>query len=113
MAFTLAKAERLAELRGDYRAKRWDERGLHPYSVEWGRIFAFEVALPELGNMRWSDPEGLDPVAMRRRARVIAEIEFRDQIIEERRREGAESRVGVDRDVGGGDPGVGAGPAGG
>lgn len=108
MAFTFAKAERLAELRGDYRAKRWDSRGLHPYSVEWGRILAFEVALPELGNERWIDPERpVDPVSLRLRARALAEIEFREAIINERR-QSEEDRTSVAGGPGDGEPGDGA-----
>ena len=76
-AFSFAKAARTAELRGDYRAKRFDSRGLHPYSVEWGRVLACENVEPSLADERL-DGRDLDPVTMRNRASREAERDFED-----------------------------------
>jgi hypothetical protein len=45
--YTLAKGERLGELRGR-RPRTIDERGLHPLSLEVGRILALQEMLPDL-----------------------------------------------------------------
>ncbi len=51
-AYGLARGERLAEIRGDRRVKRFDSRGLHPYSEAWGRILSLEGLDPELAALR-------------------------------------------------------------
>jgi hypothetical protein len=45
--YTLAKGERLGELRGR-RPRTIDERGLHPLSLEVGRILALQDLVPDL-----------------------------------------------------------------
>jgi hypothetical protein len=72
-AYGLAKGERRGELSGK-RAKRFDGRGLHPYSLVWGRIRALEEMLPTLILAE------ADPVVMARVAAKDAEAEFREQI---------------------------------
>jgi hypothetical protein len=46
-AWALAKGQRLAELRGR-RSRTFDERGLHPLSLEVGRIYALQEIEPVL-----------------------------------------------------------------
>jgi len=78
-AYHLAKGERLGELRGR-RVKLLDERGMHPYSMAWGRIFACESLLPGLVAARLSEPP-TDPVHLRRVAQRDAESAFREQLL--------------------------------
>jgi hypothetical protein len=76
MAFSFAKAERIGELNGS-RVKAFDGRGLHPYSVEWGRILACEALYPDLAQSRFPEgEEALDMVTMRRRAHAEAYEEW-------------------------------------
>lgn len=74
IAYSTAKAARLAELRGDRRVKSFDGRGVHVYSQEWGRIFACEDLMPSLGHFRYEDD--VDPLTLRRHAERDAEAEF-------------------------------------
>lgn len=46
-AYKLAYGERLAQLRGK-QVKRFDDRGLHPYSEQWGRVTLAESFLEHL-----------------------------------------------------------------
>jgi hypothetical protein len=78
-AYMLARGERYGEMSGK-RAKRFDERGLHPYSLAWGRIYALEDLHPELRGARLSDPM-CDPVSLRRIAQEDAEGAFRDELL--------------------------------
>lgn len=71
-AFSLAKATRKRELEGKRTVKTFDARGLHPLSVEWGRILALEELEPSLA-MRRSDESVAD---LRRRAEHAACVEF-------------------------------------
>lgn len=73
-AYYLAKGERIGELRGR-RVKLLDDRGMHPYSVAWGRVYALEALRPELQSARLSDPP-VDPVQLRRVAQRDAEGAF-------------------------------------
>jgi len=77
-AFVIAKGARHAELRGDRRIKPFDPRGLHLYSVEWGRALACEQLLPELEGVRGLSV--LDPVTMRALAAREAEEDFLDDV---------------------------------
>lgn len=75
-AWMHAKGARTRELRGDRRVKTFDSRGLHPYSVEWGRILALEALLPDLEQRRATGDVLFDPVSMRHHAEREAEQEF-------------------------------------
>jgi hypothetical protein len=72
MLYSLARGERLGELNGR-RSRLIDERGLHPFSLEVGRIFALQDMYPQLEELEFNH---LD---MRRAAQVDAE---RDHDIE-------------------------------
>ena len=78
--YHLAKGERLGELRGR-RVKLLDARGLHPYSLAWGRVLALEKQHPGLSAARLSDPP-TDPVRLRRVAQRDAERAFYDELVE-------------------------------
>lgn len=78
-AFMLARGERLSELRGGRRPRSFDDRGLHPYTLAWGRIWAYEVLIPALAEARLSDPM-CDPVTLRRIAKTDAEGAFYDEL---------------------------------
>lgn len=74
-AYREAKAARSRELRGR-RGKSFDDRGLHPYSVEVGRVQAIEAALDDV-----IPPEALlDPLALWRAGRDDAEADFADDV---------------------------------
>ena len=75
-AYTLAKGARTAELRGDRRVKGFDQRGLHLYSAEWGRVFACEELFPQLEQLRAAGEKAMDPVIMRSWAQREAEDDF-------------------------------------
>lgn len=88
-AWVFAKGARAAELRGDRRAKLLDTRGLHPYSLAWGQVFACEELDPSLAARRDAGGHGwlvigqepaalgpLDPVSMRSIAARAAEQAF-------------------------------------
>jgi hypothetical protein len=80
MAWSFCKSERLGELRGS-RVKSFDGRGLHPYSIEWGRILACEVIFPELGYARYDGGVKVDMVTMRSLAHAEAYDEWlREQL---------------------------------
>lgn len=79
-AWNLAKADRSRELRGDRSVKAFDARGLHPYSVEWGRILTYESMLPELADVRACSHPPLDWITMRRMAARDAERDFAEQV---------------------------------
>lgn len=83
MAYTIAKAERSAELAGGKRPPRFDGRGLHPYSLEWGRILTFEVMLPELAYLRFTGDEvrSCDPLSLRWDAHDDATREYAAAIL--------------------------------
>ena len=68
-AYKYAKGERAAELRDEY-VRRYDGRGLHPFSVECGRIEALQDAEPVLREA------GFDPRLFRAEAREDARDEF-------------------------------------
>jgi hypothetical protein len=76
--YMLAKGERSGELRGR-RVKLLDDRGLHLYSLAWGRALACEHLLPALQRARLSDPAA-DPVSLRRMAQRDAERAFYDEV---------------------------------
>ena len=71
-AFKLAYTERMNELRGVH-VKRWDSRGLHPYSVVWGQIIALENG----------EAQTIGPVKMREIARASADLDHHKQQHEE------------------------------
>lgn len=75
-AWLAAKGARLAEMRGDRRVKRFNTQGLHPYSVEWGRVLACEALLPELTALRETGDYDLTPVTMSNHAAREGEREF-------------------------------------
>lgn len=76
-AYRLARAERLAELRGGRRPSRFDERGLHEYSLLVGQCQALEVVDDTLAAV------ALDPVELRHEARADADREFRLELVED------------------------------
>lgn len=82
-AYRLARAERLAELHGT-RYRKYDERGVHVYSAEWGRIYGCEVLLPELADFRAITSEFVGPIGLRQAACDEAEREFALIILRER-----------------------------
>lgn len=86
-AFLLAKSQRLAEIRADRRTKRFDARGLHPVSVEWGKVFACENLLPGLTELRDVGGDPCDPVSLDRLAQEAARVAFVEELAE--RGEGA------------------------
>ncbi len=75
-ARSLARAERLHELRGGHRPRTFDDRGLHPYSVEWGRVWALQELVGEL-----AADAPTDPVALRRAAREDAIQAFKAELL--------------------------------
>lgn len=75
LAWSHARADRARELRGDRTVRRFDPRGLHPYSLEWGQVLACEALLPGLSGLRDLGPQ-VDPVTMRRLAATEAEQDF-------------------------------------
>lgn len=85
-AFSLARAERLHQLRGTY-SKRFDGAGLHPYSLAWGEVMACESVFPELSVLRLTGETSCDPVSMRSVASADAERQFAREIINEARGE--------------------------
>jgi hypothetical protein len=72
-AHRLAKSERLSELKGRH-LRRFDGQGLHPFSVEVGRLLALRELFPELAEV------DLDPVTLRLKAQVDANSEFADEL---------------------------------
>lgn len=68
-AYRLAHASRTADLY--FRpVKRFDSRGVHPFSEECGRIAELQQLMPELRNA------GFDPVLLRREAEKDATEQF-------------------------------------
>jgi hypothetical protein len=78
-AYQFARSERLLELR-DKRPRLLDDRGLHPYSLEVGRIMALRELEPALAEVQF------DPIELRRLARQDAAKQFADEVFEERLR---------------------------
>jgi hypothetical protein len=76
-AYKLAKAERLTELRGDRRPARFDERGLHVYSLLCGQCQAYEAVDDALQAV------AIDPLLLSREARRDADREFRLELVED------------------------------
>jgi|1186.fasta_scaffold125459_3 hypothetical protein len=74
----LVRGERLGELRGQH-SRTFDQRGLHPGSVEIGRIHMCVDLFPELGYLEFSHIE------LRRDARREAELLFEAEILSRRR----------------------------
>lgn len=106
MAWSLAKAERIAELNGS-RSKTFDTRGLHPYSVEWGRILAFEVLMPELAHARYEgQSQQIDMVTMRKLAHQEGYDEWVREQVERALAEGQPVSRKVQHDCGGRAPGT-------
>jgi hypothetical protein len=77
-AAAIAEAEALARMRGEF-PKRFDTRGIHPWSEEWGRIHALEDLHPELAEARG----GEHPVSMRQKAEAAARRRFAEQLLAE------------------------------
>jgi hypothetical protein len=73
-AYTLARNERLNEMRGKH-VKRFDAMGLHPESEAWGQVHMAENLDPTLAAVGCA-PEGLREVA-----RLDAEGEYHQQIL--------------------------------
>jgi hypothetical protein len=65
----------MGELRGT-RIKRFDDRGLHPESIVWGKIEALHELDADLAEL------GADPVLFRIEAQREAEAMFRAEILE-------------------------------
>ena len=74
-AWMYARGERLGELRGK-RVQRFDPQGVHPYSLEWGRIMAYEVLDLSLMELRFCGEPNLTPISMKKLAYEDAEEEF-------------------------------------
>lgn len=74
-AYTLARAERLNEMRGKY-VRRFDAMGIHPESEAWGHIHLAENLDETLAAV------GCAPEALRQAAREDAEAEFRAEIVQ-------------------------------
>jgi hypothetical protein len=74
-AWSVARGARSAELHGQY-VKSRDARGLHPYSVEVGRVLALQELEPALS------AAGFDPVLMRREAESDAYDGFVRELME-------------------------------
>jgi hypothetical protein len=74
-AYAVAKGERAAVLRGRYLKSR-DDRGMHPFSHECGRIAALEGLEPALALA------GFNPVELRRAAEADAYDEFVNDLME-------------------------------
>ena len=80
-AYVVARGERAAEIRGDRRAKRFDGRGLHPYSVAWGYVLACESFAPELAELRdLGGDVACEPVTLRAAAHREAEEGFEYEV---------------------------------
>lgn len=68
-AYKLAYAARTADL--NFRpVKRYDSRGVHPFSEECGRIAELQQLMPELSHA------GFDPVQLRRGAEEDAQAAY-------------------------------------
>lgn len=87
-AWSLARGERLAELEGKY-LKRFDGRGLHPYSQLWGQVFACETLLPALAELRDTGDHRCEAYSLREAARREADAIYAARIIEEAQKEAA------------------------
>jgi hypothetical protein len=72
-AWSLARGERLQRLRGD-RIRSFDDRGLHPFSLEVGRIQALQELVPELREAEF------DPRALRADAEQVAVREHEEEV---------------------------------
>lgn len=78
-AYKLAYGERMAALRGK-RTKSYDDRGLHPYSEQWGRITLSEsFVLSETG---WAPPDA-SPTAIKNMAQHDAYSDFISELRKE------------------------------
>jgi hypothetical protein len=75
-AWRIARGRRLGQLRGPS-SQSYDARGIHPYSEQWGWVFACELLCPWLTQVR----EGCDPHVLRKAAQADAEREFAEEII--------------------------------
>lgn len=67
--YALARGERLGELNGR-RSRLIDERGLHPLSVEVGRVMALQELIPELEELEFNH------MKLRRAAQHEAELQY-------------------------------------
>lgn len=83
MAYKHIKAQRAAQLRG-HLWRKYDQQGMHSYTAEWGRIFACEVLLPELAELRAEVGGFMGPVAMRHEAEADAAEEYVQELLRER-----------------------------
>lgn len=72
-AWSLARGERLQRLRGD-RIRTFDDRGLHPFSLEVGRIQALQEIVPELREAEF------DPRSLRADAERAAALEYEEEV---------------------------------
>jgi hypothetical protein len=76
-AWSLCKAERLRELRDERGVRRFDPRGLHPFSYAWGYVEALRDVLDVPVGAAYENPWEL-----RDAARAEADSEFRAEIAE-------------------------------
>ena len=72
-AYSVAKAERLKTLHGDY-LRGFDGRGVHVFSEECGRIAQLEAMEPDLACA------GFSPPVFRAAAHADADEEYADEI---------------------------------
>lgn len=95
-AWQLAYGERMNELRDDRRARLLDERGLHPYSVVWGKIIYLEQQQElavELDDSYSYEAGTALPSELRDAARAAASRDYRDEILK-----GDEDAEGMDQE---------------
>jgi hypothetical protein len=71
-AYSLAESAALHRLRGEP-FRRYDARGLDPYSEEWGRVAVLETLHPTLSALRDSDPVEMRTAAERSARATLAE----------------------------------------
>jgi hypothetical protein len=72
----LARAERLAELRGKY-VPKYDTQNLHSFSFAWGRV----VALRDLMDPADADALYVAPWVLKKESREQALDTFRDELL--------------------------------
>lgn len=74
LAWQLAYATRLDELRGE-RRKTFDSRGVHPFSMNVGMVYAYEELCPALALA------GFDPITLRRDAEFEAHVAHERELV--------------------------------
>ena len=78
------RSNRAREIRGDRRVRTFDARGLHPPSLEWGRVLALEELLPGLAELRDIGEPECHFLSLGRLARSEAQAAFETEIREQK-----------------------------